>query len=36
MYLDRAQIKDSYVSMNEKPGWGVELDWKFINSHLAA
>lgn len=33
MYLDRAQVKDSYVTMNEKPGWGIELDWKFINSH---
>ena len=36
MYLDRAEIKNSYVTMNEKPGWGVELDWKFINSHLAS
>ena len=36
MYLDRAEIKDSYVYMNEKPGWGVEIDWKFVNSHLAA
>jgi L-alanine-DL-glutamate epimerase-like enolase superfamily enzyme len=36
MYLERAQIKDSYVTMNEKPGWGVEFDWKFINAHLAA
>ena len=35
MYLDRAQVKDSYVTMNEKPGWGIELDWKFINAHLA-
>ena len=35
MYLDRAEVKDSYVTMNEKPGWGIELDWKFINSHLA-
>jgi D-galactarolactone cycloisomerase len=34
MYLERAQIKDSYVTMNEKPGWGVEFDWKFINAHL--
>ena len=36
MYLDRAQVKDSYVFMNDKPGFGVEYDWKFINAHLAA
>ncbi len=35
MYLDRAQIKDSYVHMNEKPGFGYEVDWKFVNAHLA-
>ena len=35
MYLDRAQIKDSYVHMNEKPGFGFEIDWNFVNSHLA-
>jgi D-galactarolactone cycloisomerase len=35
MYLDRAQIKDSYVHMNDKPGFGIELDWKFIDGHRA-
>lgn len=35
MYLDRAQIKDSYVHMNDKPGYGIELDWKFIEKHRA-
>ncbi len=35
MYLERAEIRDSHVYMNEKPGWGIELDWQFINAHLA-
>ena len=25
--------KDSYVHMNDKPGFGIELDWKFIDRH---
>jgi L-alanine-DL-glutamate epimerase-like enolase superfamily enzyme len=33
MYADRARTKDSYVHMNEKPGFGIELDWKFIERH---
>ena len=36
MYLDRAQVTDSYVHMNEKPGFGFEIDWKFVNAHLAS
>ncbi len=36
MYLDRAQVKDSYVYMNEKPGFGFDIDWTFVNSHLAS
>jgi len=33
IYTDRAQIRDSYVHMSEKPGFGYELDWDFINKH---
>jgi L-alanine-DL-glutamate epimerase-like enolase superfamily enzyme len=35
MYLERAQIKDSYVVLNDKPGFGIEIDWKFIARHKA-
>lgn len=35
IYADRAQIRDSYVHMNEKPGFGYELDWDFINRSRA-
>jgi D-galactarolactone cycloisomerase len=31
LYEDRAQIRDSYVYMNEKPGFGFELNWDYIN-----
>ncbi len=35
MYQDRAQVKDSYVHMNDKPGFGIEIDWKFVEQHRA-
>ncbi len=35
IYLDRAQIKDSYVYMSEKPGFGFEIDWDFVKKHPA-
>jgi L-alanine-DL-glutamate epimerase-like enolase superfamily enzyme len=35
MYKDRAQIKASYVHMTDKPGFGYELDWNFIEKHRA-
>jgi L-alanine-DL-glutamate epimerase-like enolase superfamily enzyme len=35
MYQDRAQVKDSYVHMNDKPGFGIEIDWKFVEQHPA-
>ncbi|HTH98898.1 MAG TPA: mandelate racemase/muconate lactonizing enzyme family protein [Stellaceae bacterium] len=35
MYTDRAEIRDSYVYMNEKPGWGYEVEWDFVRKHIA-
>ena len=35
MYLERAQIKDSCTYLNDKPGFGIEIDWKFIERHKA-
>lgn len=35
IYKDRAQIRDSYVYMNEKPGFGFEIDWEFTEKYKA-
>jgi len=35
IYKDRAQIRDSYVYMNEKPGFGYEVDWDYVAKHKA-
>lgn len=35
MYLDRARIESSYVHLNDKPGFGVEIDWAFVARHKA-
>jgi L-alanine-DL-glutamate epimerase-like enolase superfamily enzyme len=35
MYAGRAQIRDSYVHLDETPGFGVEIDWKFIDRYRA-
>ena len=36
LYRERAEVRDSFVYMNEKPGYGIEIDWKFVNAHLAS
>jgi L-alanine-DL-glutamate epimerase-like enolase superfamily enzyme len=33
MYRARAQIKDSYTYLNDTPGFGIEIDWTFIEKH---
>jgi len=35
MYLERATFEQSYVHLNDKPGFGVEIDWKFVARHRA-
>jgi L-alanine-DL-glutamate epimerase-like enolase superfamily enzyme len=35
MYRERAQIKESHVHLNDKSGFGVEIDWKFVAKHKA-
>ncbi|MCS0497196.1 mandelate racemase/muconate lactonizing enzyme family protein [Ancylobacter sp. MQZ15Z-1] len=35
IYADRAQIRDSFVYMNEKPGFGYELNWDYIEKNRA-
>jgi D-galactarolactone cycloisomerase len=33
MFLDHAERRGSYVHLNDRPGFGVEIDWKFVASH---
>ncbi|USJ28403.1 mandelate racemase/muconate lactonizing enzyme family protein [Ensifer adhaerens] len=35
VFTDRAQLKDGYFHLSEKPGFGVEFDWDFIEKHRA-
>lgn len=35
LYAERAEIRDSHVHLSERPGFGVEIDWKFVNAHRA-
>lgn len=35
MYARRAQIRNSYVQLDDAPGFGIEIDWKFIDRHRA-
>ena len=35
MYRERARIENSYVELNDKPGFGVEIDWDFVARHKA-
>jgi len=33
LFSDRAQVRDSYVYMNDKPGFGIEIDWGFAKRY---
>jgi L-alanine-DL-glutamate epimerase-like enolase superfamily enzyme len=35
MFSDRAQVRGGYVHLNDKPGFGVEIDWDFVKRHRA-
>ncbi len=35
LFSDRAQIRDSYTTMNDKPGFGVEIDWDYAKQRIA-
>ncbi len=35
LFSERAQVRDSYVHMNDKPGFGIEIDWDFAKKHAA-
>ena len=33
LFSERAQVRDSYVYMNDKPGFGIEIDWGYAKKH---
>jgi len=35
LYRERVQVRDSHVHLNDKPGFGVEIDWEFVKRHRA-
>jgi L-alanine-DL-glutamate epimerase-like enolase superfamily enzyme len=35
LFKERAQVRDSYVYMNDKPGFGIEIDWDYARKHRA-
>ncbi len=35
LFTERAQVRDGYVHLNDKPGFGVEIDWAFVKKHRA-
>lgn len=35
LFADRAQIRDSYLHLNDKPGFGIEIDWNYAKKHAA-
>jgi len=35
LFQERAQIRDSHVYLNDRPGFGIEIDWDFVAAHRA-
>ena len=35
LFSERTQVLNSYVYMNDKPGFGIEIDWDFAKKHVA-
>jgi L-alanine-DL-glutamate epimerase-like enolase superfamily enzyme len=35
LYTEPVETRDSYVHLNEKPGFGVEVDWEFVKRYRA-
>lgn len=36
LYAERAQVRDGCVHLNDKPGWGVAIDWDAVRHYRAA
>ena len=35
LFSERAQLRDSYLYMNDKPGFGITIDWDYARRHAA-
>lgn len=35
IYREHGEVRDSQVHLNDKPGFGVEIDWDFVKRHRA-
>jgi D-galactarolactone cycloisomerase len=35
LYREHAEVRDSQLHLNDKPGFGIEIDWSFVNKHRA-
>jgi L-alanine-DL-glutamate epimerase-like enolase superfamily enzyme len=35
LYTERAAVKDSYLHLSDKPGFGIEIDWKTVKKYAA-
>ena len=35
LYLECARVRDSYLHLEDKPGFGIEIDWDFVAKHRA-
>jgi len=35
LYRERAEVRGSHVHLNDRPGFGVEIDWNFVARHRA-
>jgi D-galactarolactone cycloisomerase len=35
LFRERAQVHESHVHLNDRPGFGIEIDWNFVEEHRA-
>ncbi len=35
LYRERVKVRDSHGHLNDKPGFGVDIDWEFVKRHRA-
>lgn len=35
LFTERAEIRDGYVYLNDQPGFGIAIDWRFVEAHRA-
>jgi L-alanine-DL-glutamate epimerase-like enolase superfamily enzyme len=36
LYREHAQVRDSQLHLGDKPGFGIEIDWGFVDKHRAS